>query len=68
MSRRQQRRLLRTILITEVLVFIAGLAAIGVVVYRLRLDAFGILGFLALVALFLLHRFENRVRSEGVQS
>lgn len=64
MSRRQQVRLLRTIAVTEWLLFLSAAAAITVVIVRLRVDAFGVLAATALVALFLIRHFERAVLRE----
>lgn len=64
MSRRQQARLLRTIAVMEWLLFLAAAAAITVVIVRLRVDAFGLLAWIALLALFLIRQFECAVRRE----
>lgn len=64
MSRRQQARLLRTIAVTEWVLFFLSVAAIAWVLFRIRLDAFGVLAAVGVIALFLLQRFERRIRAE----
>ena len=64
MSPRQQDRLLRTVAATEWVLFLLTIAAVGWVIVRIRLDAFGVLAALGVIALFLLKRFERRIRAE----
>lgn len=64
MSARQKARLLRTIAVSEGLLFLAAAAAIAVVIVRLRVDAFGVLAAVALVAIYLIRHFEAAVHRE----
>lgn len=64
MSARQKARLLRTIAVTEWLLFLAAAAATAYVIARLRVDAFGILAAAALAGLLAIRLFGDAVRRE----